>query len=86
MPATNRASNEERGEDVRPFVYEALPGRVVFGAGASREKLAGEVDRLGAERILLVATEQERPLAEELAGPLGERVVGVLRVSGRTSP
>lgn len=77
MPATNRASIEERGEDVRPFVYEALPGRVVFGAGASREKLAGEVDRLGAERILLVATEQERPLAEELAGPLGERVVGV---------
>ena len=59
------------------FVYEALPGRVVFGAGASREKLAGEVERLGARRVLLVATEQERQLAEELAGSLGGRIVGV---------
>ena len=62
---------------MKPFIYEALPGRVVFGAGASRQKLAGEVDRLGVQRILLVAAEGERPLAEELAGPLGERVVGV---------
>lgn len=59
------------------FAYDALPGRVVFGPGASRERLVGEVDRLGAERLLLVATEQERPLAEELAGPLGDRVVAV---------
>ena len=59
------------------FVYTALPGRVVFGAGASRKELAGEVDRLGVSRILLVAAEGERPLAEELAGPLGDRVVGV---------
>ena len=77
MVTTSRALIEERGEDMRPFVYEALPGRVVFGAGASREKLTGEVDRLGAQRILLVATEQERPLAEELAEPLGDHVVGV---------
>ena len=32
------------------FTYEALPGRVVFGAGAARERLADEVERLGAER------------------------------------
>ena len=64
-------------EGTRSFVYEALPGRVVFGAGAGRRDLAGEVDRLGAERILLVASEGERRLAEELAGPLGDRVVGV---------
>lgn len=59
---------------MRSFAYEALPGRVVFGAGASREKLAEEVDRLGARRLLLVATERERALAEALARPLGERV------------
>jgi maleylacetate reductase len=58
------------------FTYEALPGRVVFGAGASRDRLAEEVGRLDAERVLLVATGQERELAEELAGPLGERLVG----------
>jgi len=64
---------------VRPFAYDALPGRVVFGEGASRSRLAAEVDRLvGPDgRVLLVATEQERPLAEELAAPLGDRVTGV---------
>jgi alcohol dehydrogenase class IV len=63
---------------VKPFVYDALPGRVVFGAGASRTRLAGEVDRLvGAGKVLLIATVQERPLAEELASPLGDRVAGV---------
>jgi maleylacetate reductase len=62
---------------MRSFTYEALPGRVVFGVGASREKLVSEVDRLGARRVLLIATERERALAEELTQPLGERVVGV---------
>jgi maleylacetate reductase len=63
---------------VRPFVYDARPGRVVFGSGASREKrLAGGVDRLVGERILLIATEGERALAGELAAPLEARIAGV---------
>jgi alcohol dehydrogenase class IV len=62
---------------MKPFVYEALPGRVVFEAGASRTQLAAEVERLGARRILLIATSHERALAEDLARPLGERVVGL---------
>lgn len=62
---------------MRNFTYEALPGRVVFGSGASRERLVEEVDRLGANRVLLVATEQERYLAEELAEPLRERLASV---------
>jgi maleylacetate reductase len=62
---------------MRSFTYEALPGRVVFGVGAGREKLVEEVIRLGAERMLLVATEREMEFAEELAAPLGDRVVGV---------
>jgi maleylacetate reductase len=62
---------------MRSFTYEALPGRVVFGVGASREKLAEEVVRLGAERVLLVVTEREKEFAEELAAPIGDRVVGV---------
>jgi maleylacetate reductase len=36
------------------FTYDALPGRVVFGAGAA-ERLGEEVDRLGARRVLAVA-------------------------------
>jgi maleylacetate reductase len=62
---------------MRSFTYDALPGRVVFGAGASRKKLAEEVGRLGAGRVLLIATERERTLAEELTRPLGDLVAGV---------
>jgi maleylacetate reductase len=75
-----RAAREDRhgeGEGVlRAFTYEALPGRVVFGAGASRDRLADEVGRLEAERVLLVATDQEEELAGELVSPLGERLAG----------
>jgi maleylacetate reductase len=62
---------------VLEFHYDALPGRVVFGAGAARRELRAEADRLGADRVLLVATESEESLARELAAPLGERVVAV---------
>jgi len=62
---------------MRSFTYEAVPGRIIFEVGASREKLAGEVDRLGARRVLLLATERERALTEELAQPLGDRLVGL---------
>lgn len=60
----------------RSFTFEALPGRVVFGPRASRERLAAEVDRLGASRLLLIATERERARAEELSAVLGDRVAG----------
>jgi len=62
---------------VQEFHYDGLPGRVVFGAGAARRELRAEADRLPADRVLLVATESEEPLARELAVPLGERVVAV---------
>jgi alcohol dehydrogenase class IV len=59
------------------FVYDALPGRVVFGAGSAREQLVAELDRLGAQRILLIAAEAELGLAQELAAPLRQRIAGV---------
>src|SRR3954447_18323597 len=61
----------------RHFTYDAPPGRVVFGAGASRRLLAGEVDRLGASRVLLLPPQQERRLAAEVSAGFRERVVGV---------
>jgi maleylacetate reductase len=60
---------------VSDFTYDALAGRVVFGAGSARSELAAEVDRLGAKRILLVAAEAEIELAREVARAAGERVV-----------
>lgn len=56
------------------FRYEAQPGRVVFGSGCSRAQLVAEFDRLGARRVLLVVTEQERSLAADLVAPLGDRL------------
>jgi maleylacetate reductase len=49
--------------------YEAPPGRVVFGAGAL-DRLGGELERLGAERVLLVASKR---VADEVAERLGRR-------------
>ena len=63
---------------MRDFVYDALPGRVVFGAGTARHRLAEEVERLGAHRVLLIATGREEPLARQLTRPFAERVAGAV--------
>jgi maleylacetate reductase len=57
--------------------YEALPGRVVFGAGAARSELAAEVDRLGAKAVLLVASTRDAERVRSLTAPLGDRVAAV---------
>lgn len=56
------------------FTHEALPGRVIFGAGASGERLVEETDHLGAGRILLVASGRDGDLVEKLSDLLGERL------------
>jgi maleylacetate reductase len=61
---------------MKPFTYEALPGRVVFGPGSSRSQLGPEIERLGALRILLVASQRDQALAAELTKPFAESVVG----------
>lgn len=58
----------------RVHTYEALPGRVVFGVGAARTELAAEVDRLGAAKVLLIASRHDGDRVGELAEPLGDRV------------
>lgn len=59
------------------FTYDALPARIVFGPGSARTRLAGEVERLGATRLLLIASERDRDRVQELVAPLGSRVVAV---------
>jgi maleylacetate reductase len=54
------------------FVYDALPGRVVFGAG-TLDALPDEIARLGAGRALLVSTAGHRQFAEDAARRLGAR-------------
>ena len=57
------------------FVYEALPQRVLFGAGR-RHSLADEVRRLSATRVFVVAdTADGREIADGLRGGSGFEVV-----------
>jgi alcohol dehydrogenase class IV len=58
------------------FTYEQLPTRVVFGIGAF-DRLAAEVERLGAHRALVLATPEQREQAEAAAERLGARSVGI---------
>lgn len=63
-------------DNVLDFVYDALPGRVVFGVG-SLERLPEEVARLGAEKALVLSTPPQREQAEDVARRLGSRVAGI---------
>jgi maleylacetate reductase len=56
-----------------PFEYEVLPSRVVFGLGAG-DRLAGEVERLGGARVLVVGS---RDRAVRLRDRLGQHCVGI---------
>src|SRR6266511_4175330 len=58
--------------DSAPFEYELLARRVVFGAGAG-DRLGGEVDRIGASRVLVIANQRR---AGELRDRLGRRCAG----------
>jgi len=58
------------------FIYEASPGRVVFGVGAL-DHLPREIEQLGARRALVLSTPQQVELAANLSVRLGHRSVGV---------
>src|ERR1700735_702240 len=58
------------------FTYASHPQRVVFGAGAL-SRLGEEVDLIGARRVLILSTPDQRRDAERIAEILGVRVAGV---------
>lgn len=64
----SRAIAEAEGD----FVYTSHPGRIVFGAGRLAD-LAGEVDRLGARRVLVVTTAGQAKAGERAGDLLGHR-------------
>jgi maleylacetate reductase len=58
------------------FVYEALPGRVIFGL-ESIERLPAEIERLGATKALVLATPEQADSAKDIAARLGRRAAGI---------
>ena len=61
---------------MRNFVYNAQPGRVVFGAG-SLQHLAREIELLGAQRALVLSTPEQAAQARRVADMLGPRAAGI---------
>jgi len=61
---------------MEPFVYEALPQRVVFGSG-TLDAVGDEVRRLGCTRALVLSTPQQADSARDLAARLGALAAGV---------
>ncbi|MEK9660640.1 MAG: maleylacetate reductase [Alphaproteobacteria bacterium] len=61
---------------MQSFVYDALPGRVVFGVG-SLDGIADEVARLGVAKALVLATPPQREQAEDVSRRLGAASAGV---------
>jgi maleylacetate reductase len=55
---------------VMRFVHDTLPQRVCFGSGAAADRLSEEIGRLGAARVMLIASANEM----QLAGPLVQDV------------
>jgi len=58
------------------FTYTAHPSRIVFGAGALRQAPA-EVERLGAQRALVLSTPEQADAARAVADLLGARAAGI---------
>ena len=61
---------------MQAFVYHAPATRVIFGAG-SLARLPEEVERLGAQRALVLSTPGQRASAERVAALLGPRAAGI---------
>ncbi|MFF0085909.1 maleylacetate reductase [Streptomyces canus] len=58
------------------FTYQALPMRVVMGAGAL-DRLADEIDHAGLKRVMVLCSPGQRELAETVAGLIGARAADI---------
>ncbi len=62
---------------MRSFTYQALPMRVVFGAGVMAT-LPDEVAALGLTRVLVLCGPEQEETGRRVAAALGDRAAGVL--------
>ncbi|KAE8763923.1 maleylacetate reductase [Georgenia thermotolerans] len=57
------------------FTFETSPARVLFGRGGLRAALPAEVERLGAQRLIVVADPAHEMLAREATAPFAEATI-----------
>jgi maleylacetate reductase len=70
---------------MKPFIYNGLPSRVVFGFG-TLSQLSDEVQRLGLRRALVLATPHQAADAQKTAAGLGANAVGVFAEAAMHTP
>jgi maleylacetate reductase len=67
------------------FIHDSLPGRVVFGAGASEQCLLPELDRLRLRSMLTVASRSQVGVAARIEARLGPRSGGRFPLTDRST-
>ncbi|WAB99260.1 maleylacetate reductase [Pseudomonas putida] len=60
---------------MQPFVFNALPGRVIFGFG-TLSQVGVEIRALGCSRALVISTPEQQMQAAQLVTQLGDLAVG----------
>lgn len=70
---------------MRPFVYTALPARVIFGSGTI-SCIGEELQALGCERALVLCTPFQKMLAESVSDKLGNASVGLFANAAMHTP
>ena len=70
---------------MHPFVYTALPTRVVFGSG-TLVRLGDELKALGCSRALVLSTPFQESQGNEIADRLGSYAVGVFSSAAMHTP
>lgn len=62
------------GDRGRRFVHDVLASRIVFGAGRATSDLDDELDRLAANRVMVVASGRDQPLLDRMAATIEPRI------------
>jgi maleylacetate reductase len=70
---------------MKPFIYNALPGKVLFGFGTIG-RVKEEVELLGCRHALVLCTPQQEDQANELASSLGGLCAGTFAKAAMHTP
>ena len=70
---------------MQSFVYNALPGRVIFGSGTI-STLKSEIERAGCKRALLLSTPEQAASLEDIAASIGPLAAGIFAQAAMHTP